>query len=88
MVIPVLTVALGVLFVVGAFIWAACDGHWTTAGLAVALFVTVLVLASQAIGGSQPLLYGLMLGLSLFFAGLMIVLGALIRVLLFVSRND
>ncbi|TPG20849.1 hypothetical protein EAH87_05660 [Sphingomonas koreensis] len=73
--IPIAVIAIGFLVNVGAFIWAALDGPWISAGAGSIVTITGIIVLAQAIGGHHALEYGLLLAFSLFFSAVMTMLG-------------
>ena len=58
-----------------ALVWSLWRGRWLMPTFAALAGVLATVVAAQALGGRWPLFYGVMLGVSLFLAGVMIVMG-------------
>jgi len=70
-------VGIAVLLVGLVVIWSAWRARWIVGGLLLVATATLYLLAVRMVAGADPLVHGLILGVSLFLAGAMIVMGVI-----------
>ena len=71
-----------------ALVRAVSRGAWFLAAGTATPAVLATIVAAQAIGGRWPVFYGVLLAVSLFIAGAMVVMGGLAGILRLLAGSD